>query len=108
MTTRSPASSRGHLSGTFSKSSTPMTRPPRMCSATGVTPSRVTTRRLRTTRSGRYTAARGRTVGSESDQVQLDLHVAMLPRPDIERRAGNFVDEGHGDAEPREVDALQI
>src|SRR5207248_2798306 len=45
---------------------------------------------------------------SQSDQVQLDLRVAVFARPDVERRARDFVDERHGEPEPREVDAFQI
>src|SRR5213594_3615883 len=45
---------------------------------------------------------------SQSDQVQLDLRVAVFARPDVERRARDFVDERHGDTEPRQIDAFQV
>ncbi len=52
ITTASPASSTGQPAGTSSKSSTPTIWPARMCTAAGRGWPSVTTRRLRTTRSG--------------------------------------------------------
>ena len=41
-------------------------------------------------------------------EVQFDLLVPAIARPEIERRAGHFVDERHGQAKPRQVDALEV
>src|SRR5690348_640037 len=63
-------------------------------------PRGVTIRRPRTTRSGRNT--------SESDEVQLDLLIVVIARPQVERRAGDLVHDGDGDAQAGEIDRLEI
>src|SRR5262245_66516804 len=45
---------------------------------------------------------------SEAHQVQLDLLVAAPARPDVQRRGGDFVDEGDGRTEAREIDRLRV
>jgi hypothetical protein len=41
-------------------------------------------------------------------QIQFNFFVAVLARPDVERRARDLVDERHGDAEPCQIDRLEI
>src|SRR5438093_12190640 len=72
--------------------------------AAGRMPSGRMTRRPRTTRSGRNKGFSR----SEPEQVQLDLLVPMVARPQIERRPRHFIDQRHGESQPRQVDALDV
>src|SRR4029079_15630555 len=45
---------------------------------------------------------------SQPDQVQLDFLVAALLRPEVQRRARDLVDDRDGQAQPCEVDGLQV
>src|SRR5512144_3027661 len=45
---------------------------------------------------------------SKPEQVQLDLLVAVVSRPEIERGRRGFVHERCGQAEPRQIDGLRI
>src|ERR1051326_5212927 len=103
MTAAEPASSTGQPAGTLSKSSTPAILPPRTWTAARRVPAGVTTRWLRTIRSGRNGKPR-----SQSDEIQLDLDEPVLARPGVQRRAGDLVDQGHRTSQPREIDALQV
>src|SRR4051812_29789280 len=53
-------------------------------------------------------ATSGRFRSLQTDEVQLCFLVAALARPQIERRAGDVVYEGHGIAELGEVDGLHV
>jgi hypothetical protein len=44
----------------------------------------------------------------QTHQVQFDFHVTMLARPNIQRRRRNFIDEGNGKPESREVHAFNV
>src|SRR5258706_10568341 len=68
--------------------------------APGRVPRAVTTRRLRTTRSGRNTL--------KADEIQFNLLVPLLARPHIERRRSDLINERNGEAESSEVDALEV
>ena len=41
-------------------------------------------------------------------RVQFDLLVSLFDRPQVERRPRNLVHDRHGEAEPREIDGLEI
>ena len=45
---------------------------------------------------------------SQPNKIQLNLLIPAIPRPQIERCACNFIDQGNGDTETCEVDTLQI
>src|SRR5436309_1992189 len=44
----------------------------------------------------------------QADEIQFDLLVPVFTCPRVQRRAGDFIDDGHGDAETRQVDALEV
>lgn len=44
----------------------------------------------------------------QADEIQLDLPVSVLARPDVERSTRHLVHERNGKAELAEIDALQI
>src|ERR671912_2273789 len=45
---------------------------------------------------------------SKTDEVQLDLRVAVLARPHVQRRRRDFVHQRDGEAEPRQVNSLDV
>src|SRR6185503_19234658 len=45
---------------------------------------------------------------SKPHEIQLNLFVPLLARPDIERRARYLIDKRHGNTEPREIDRFQV
>src|SRR4051794_4165690 len=49
-----------------------------------------------------------RGAASETDEIQFDLLVALLARPEVQGRRGDFVDERDRQPEPAEIDRLQI
>src|SRR4051812_30044000 len=103
MTAAVPASSSGQPAGTSSKSSTPAILPPRTWTAARRIPAGVTTRWLRTIRSGRNGKH-----ASQSEEIQLNLDEPVLGRPRVQRRTSDLVDQRHRQSQPRQIDALQV
>src|SRR5438309_1778911 len=101
MTAASPASSSGQPLGTSPKAWTPTIFEPRIWMDAGRVAPGVTTRRLRTIRSGRNGT-------SQADDVQFDLPISVLARPCRQRRAGDFIHQPDGHAEARQVDTFEV
>src|ERR1044071_6448874 len=64
--------------------------------------------RVRVSRSYFRPAAKSEDDCSQPHEVQLDLRVAVFVRPHVERGGGDLVDDGDGEAEPRQVNALEV